>query len=129
MSTTMKAQVESEVDDALGGGTGTALTGVPWNAAWDAEIQSEVTDALEALLIESSISAGVGLTNDTGTQLTSINLRQAVALCVSALTAVLTGAAGPTTATKPAGKPAGNTRVSLTVDATGRTASTLKVPD
>jgi len=42
------AEVESEVDDALGGGTGTALTAIPWNAAWDAEVQSEATDALNA---------------------------------------------------------------------------------
>ena len=40
------AEVESEVDDALGGGTGTALTAIPWNAAWDAEVESEVDDAL-----------------------------------------------------------------------------------
>jgi len=42
------AEVESEVDDSLGGGTGTALTGIPWNAAWDAEAQSEAADALTA---------------------------------------------------------------------------------
>lgn len=29
-------------------GTGTFLTGIPWNAAWDAEVQSECTDALAA---------------------------------------------------------------------------------
>ena len=42
------AEVESEVDDALGAGTGTALTAIPWNAAWDAEVQSECADALNA---------------------------------------------------------------------------------
>jgi hypothetical protein len=40
------AEVESEVDDALGGGTGTALTAIPWNSDWDGEVQSEVDDAL-----------------------------------------------------------------------------------
>lgn len=30
------------------GGTGDQLTAVPWNAAWDAEVQSEVQDAIEA---------------------------------------------------------------------------------
>ncbi len=30
------------------GGTGDQLTAVPWNAAWDAEVQSEATDALNA---------------------------------------------------------------------------------
>lgn len=29
------------------GGTGDQLTAVPWNAAWDAEVQSEVQDAIE----------------------------------------------------------------------------------
>ena len=42
------AEVESEVDDALGAGTGTSLTAIPWNAAWDAEVESEVDDALGA---------------------------------------------------------------------------------
>lgn len=30
------------------GGTGNHLTAVPWNSAWDAEVQSECTDALNA---------------------------------------------------------------------------------
>ena len=30
------------------GGTGDHLTAVPWNASWDAEVQSEVQDAIEA---------------------------------------------------------------------------------
>jgi hypothetical protein len=30
------------------GGTGDHLTAVPWNSSWDAEVQSEVTDALNA---------------------------------------------------------------------------------
>lgn len=30
------------------GGTGDHLTAIPWNAAWDAEVQSEATDALNA---------------------------------------------------------------------------------
>ncbi|HCZ49800.1 MAG TPA: hypothetical protein DCZ11_12470 [Gammaproteobacteria bacterium] len=30
------------------GGTGDHLTALPWNAAWDAEVQSEVQDAIEA---------------------------------------------------------------------------------
>jgi hypothetical protein len=42
------AEIESEVDDALGGGTGTALTAIPWNSNWDAEVQSEVDDGLVA---------------------------------------------------------------------------------
>lgn len=33
--------------------TGADLTAVPWNASWDAEVQSEVADALEAALSDS----------------------------------------------------------------------------
>ena len=45
--------MEGEVDDALGGGTGTALTAIPWNASWDAEVQSEVDDAIAATIADS----------------------------------------------------------------------------
>ena len=57
MSTTMKAQVETEVDDALGGGTGTALTAIPWNASWDVEVQSEVDDALVVQRLDELLNA------------------------------------------------------------------------
>lgn len=53
-----KAEIEAEVDDALGSGTGTALTAIPWNASWDAEVQSEVQDALDATLADSVPSDG-----------------------------------------------------------------------
>lgn len=46
------AEVESEVDDSIGGGTGTALTAIPWAAAWDAEVQSEANDAIVANLLD-----------------------------------------------------------------------------
>jgi len=36
------------VDTAVIGSAGAGLTAVPWNAAWDAEVQSECTDALTA---------------------------------------------------------------------------------
>ena len=35
-------------DTAVIGAAGAGLTAVPWNASWDAEVQSEVTDALNA---------------------------------------------------------------------------------
>lgn len=41
------------VTDAQGA-TGSGLTSIPWNAAWDAEVQSECADALAALVIEGS---------------------------------------------------------------------------
>ena len=34
------------VDTAVIGAAGAGLTGIPWNASWDAEVQSEVADAL-----------------------------------------------------------------------------------
>jgi hypothetical protein len=40
------AAIESQTDDI--GVAGAGLTAIPWNSAWDAEVQSEVTDALNA---------------------------------------------------------------------------------
>lgn len=80
--------------------------------------------------IETGITPSAALTNDSGAQLSEVNLPQAVALILSmAAAGKLTGAAGPTTESYPAGNPGGNVRVSADVDATGRTAVRLKVPD
>jgi hypothetical protein len=85
---------------------------------------------IDAILIESGISASAILVNDTGTQLTSINARQALALVASALEGVLAGADTTTITTKPSGKPAASNRVSATVDEFGnRSALVLRVPD
>jgi len=48
MSTAMKAEIEAEVDDSIGAGTGTSLTAIVWNSDWDAEVESEVEDAVGA---------------------------------------------------------------------------------
>ena len=40
------AAIEAQTDDI--GAAGAGLTAMPWNAAWDAEVQSEVQDAIEA---------------------------------------------------------------------------------
>lgn len=53
-------EVESEVDDALGGGTGTALTALPWNSAWDAEVQSEAADAIVVYKLDHLVYAADG---------------------------------------------------------------------
>lgn len=45
------AAIEAQTDDI--GAAGAGLTAVPWNAAWDAEVESEVTDALNAILSDS----------------------------------------------------------------------------
>lgn len=84
---------------------------------------------MDAVLVESGIVATAALTNDNNTQLTSINARQALALTISPLAGLLSGAATTLVNIKAGGNPAGNTRVAATVDASGnRTASNIKVP-
>jgi hypothetical protein len=39
------------------GGTGDHLSAVPWNAAWDAEVESEVNDALDTAIAELGVGA------------------------------------------------------------------------
>lgn len=97
------------------------------SAGGDTRLQSS---GLDLVLIESSISASASLTDDAASQLTSINARQALSLIVSAAAAgVLAGAATTSVTIKPAGLPAGNTRITATVDADGnRSALVLKVP-
>ena len=43
-----KALSDILTDTAVIGSAGAGLTGVPWNSAWDTEVESEVTDALNA---------------------------------------------------------------------------------
>lgn len=44
------AAIKGYVDDI--GTAGAGLTAIPWNAAWDAEVQSECDDALKALYLQ-----------------------------------------------------------------------------
>jgi hypothetical protein len=84
---------------------------------------------LDAVLIESGISAGTGLTDDAGTQLTAVNARQALSALLSALAGVLAGGNTTSITFKPAALPSGNTRITATVDTdNNRTAIVLKVP-
>lgn len=53
------------VDTAEIGAAGAGLTGIPWNAAWDAEVQSEVNDGLVALGLDHLVSASVAGTDVT----------------------------------------------------------------
>jgi hypothetical protein len=48
-----------ETDTAVIGAAGAGLTAVPWNAAWDAEVESEANDALVALGLDHLINAAV----------------------------------------------------------------------
>lgn len=49
------AAIEAQTDDI--GVAGAGLTGIPWNAAWDAEVQSEVQDAIEANHLDHLLAA------------------------------------------------------------------------
>src|SRR3989304_2175573 len=46
------------VDTAVIGAAGAGLTAVPWNATWDAEVQSEVDDALDTTVADSVPAGG-----------------------------------------------------------------------
>jgi len=121
----------------VAGSAGKALTDILADTGTDGVVVATASKtgyglsaaALDAILVESGITPSAALTDDAGNQLTSINARQALAAMLSALAAVLAGAATTTVTTKQAAKPAGNTRISATVDADGnRSAITLKVP-
>lgn len=49
------SDIEGQTDDI--GVAGAGLTAVPWNAAWDAEVQSEVDDALVAHRLDELLNA------------------------------------------------------------------------
>lgn len=60
------AAVKSETasiltDTAVIGAAGAGLTALPWNAAWDAEVQSEVFDALDAAFTDATSLTANGL--------------------------------------------------------------------
>lgn len=47
------------------GGTGDQFTAVPWNSAWDTEVESECTDAMTAIGLDHLLSASVAGTDIT----------------------------------------------------------------
>lgn len=53
------SDIEGQTDDI--GVAGAGLTAVPWNAAWDAEVESEVTDALVALNLDHLLGTATGI--------------------------------------------------------------------
>jgi hypothetical protein len=53
------SDIEAQTDDI--GAAGAGLTAVPWNAAWDAEVQSEVQDALEANNLDHLVGTATGI--------------------------------------------------------------------
>lgn len=91
---------------------------------------SLASSGIDAILIESGITAGTSLENDSGSQLTSINARQLLALFGAALAGVLAGGGTTSITIKPAGKGSASARISATVDGSGnRSAIVLVVPD
>jgi hypothetical protein len=75
--TTLPAQVtalnnlsSAQVVSALG--TGTWATAIPWNAAWDAEIQSEVQDAIEVNNLDHLLKIAVDTNFATTVHLDSV---------------------------------------------------------
>lgn len=59
------------VTDAIGA-TGTGLTAIPWNAAWDAEVQSEVQDAIEVNNLDHLVKSAVDTNFATTVHLDSV---------------------------------------------------------
>jgi hypothetical protein len=58
------------------GGTGDHLTAMPWNAAWDAEVESEVNDAIDTAISELGVGAPTATpTIRTGMMLMYMSLR------------------------------------------------------
>lgn len=85
-------------------------------------------NGLDAILIESGITASAALVNDASAQLTSINLRQAIALNLAAAAGITTGAGSANFAIH-AGGLTGKTRINATTDLVGdRSGLTLTVP-
>lgn len=93
------------------------------------ELPATVGTAVGNTVVESSITPGSGLVNDSGTQLSSITLKQAIALIMSATNGKLTGSGTTTITIRPAGKPGDPARISATVSGGNRNAVNLRAPD
>ena len=55
-----------------GGGDGSGFTAIPWNAAWDTEVQSEVQDAIEANNLDHLVKVAVDTNFATTVHLDSV---------------------------------------------------------
>jgi hypothetical protein len=79
------------VDTAVIGAAGAGLTAVPWNAAWDAEVQSECADALTAYgastLTTGNIPTAAAVASQVRTELTTELARVDVATSTRLATA------------------------------------------
>jgi hypothetical protein len=76
------------VTDAIGA-TGTGLSAIPWNAAWDAEVQSEVDDAINTAIAELGVAAPTATpTLRTGLMLLYMALRNKLVVQTSGTDAI-----------------------------------------
>ena len=57
LTATMKTSVQTAAAAALDAENGANFTAIPWNAAWDAEVQSEVEDALVVHRLDELLNA------------------------------------------------------------------------
>lgn len=64
------AAIEAQTDDI--GVAGAGLTAVPWNSAWDAEVQSEVQDAIEVNNLDHLVKIAVDTDFATTVHLNSV---------------------------------------------------------
>jgi hypothetical protein len=108
------------------GDTKLASGTIAWNGT------AEDPFGMEALTVEGSITPSSALINDSGTQLSRINGKQALALYAAALGGTLSGATGGSGATitiTPVGLST-PTRVTATADSVGnRTPTLIRVPN
>ncbi len=102
---------------------------IPWNGSSVVRLNSVslAASGADAVLIESGITPSAALVNDSRTQLTAINFRQAISVFAAALAGRISGVDSNSPVCKAAGK--ATNRISATTDATGRTAVNLQVPD
>lgn len=71
--TTVEGKVDAIlVDTAEIGAAGAGLTAIPWNAAWDAEVESEANDALVALNLDHLVKNAVDTNFATTVHLDSV---------------------------------------------------------
>jgi hypothetical protein len=125
------------VDTAVIGALGAGLTAIPWNAAWDAEVQSECADALNAYdpPTKTEMDSGFSGLNDitvadifAGVVEGAYTLKDAIRLSLAVLTGKSTGGGTSTVNFRDVGDT--KNRVTATVDENGnRTSTTIDAGD
>ncbi len=87
-----RIEVDTQDIQAQIGTDGAGLTNLPWNASWDAEVQSECTDALNAY----DPPTRTELTSDTNSIITQVNANETKIDAVKAETALIVEDTGTT---------------------------------